>query len=83
MILNKFNRFIRQFYETLCYECQSVFKIGGSVELIIFPALTINFALFRKYLESFVTPLTAQHTSKLTENEETLVDESHKAMEKA
>ena len=86
MILNKFIRFISQCYETLCYECQSVCKIGDpirSVKLVIFHALTINFALFRKHLASFVTPLTAQDTSKLTENEQTLVDESHKAVEKA
>ena len=55
-----------------------------SVELVIFPALTINFALVRKHLARSATPLTAQDTSKLTENERnTLVDAPHKAVEKA
>ena len=37
--------------------------------LFIFPALIINFALFRKHLARFATLLTAQDTSKLTGNE--------------
>ena len=37
--------------------------------LVIFPAFTINFTLFRNHLARFATPLTAQDTSKLTENE--------------
>ena len=36
---------------------------------VIFPALTINFALFRKQLARFPILLTAQDTSKLIENE--------------
>ena len=38
---------------------------------LIFPALTVSCALFRKHLARFATPLTAQVTSrpKLTENE--------------
>ena len=35
----------------------------------IYPALTINFELFRKHLARFATPLTAQDTSKLAKNE--------------
>ena len=36
---------------------------------VIFSALTINFALFRKHLACFATLLTAQDTSKHTEKE--------------
>ena len=51
-----------------------------SVQLVIFPGLTINFALFRKHLARFATPLTAQDTLR---TKETLVDAPHKAVEKA
>ena len=69
MILNKFIRFIIQIYKALCYKCRSVFKITHLMRNVIFPALTINFALFRKHLAHFLTPLTVQDTSKLPENE--------------
>ena len=49
MILNTFIRFISQIYKVLCYKYQSVFKITHlmrSLELVIFPALTIQFCTF-------------------------------------
>ena len=45
------------------------YRIITEPRLIIFPALAINFEIFRKHFARFVTPLTAQNTSKLTENE--------------
>ena len=37
--------------------------------IVKFPALTINFALFREHLARFATTLTGQDTNKFTENE--------------
>ena len=59
MILNKFIRFISQIYKALCYKCQSVFKITRIMRSVIFPALTINFALVRNNFARFTTSLTA------------------------
>ena len=39
------------------------------MRIVIFPALAINFVLFSKHLARFATPLSAQDTNKLTENE--------------
>ena len=68
MILNKCIRFITQTYKALCYKCRRVFKITHLMRSVIFLALPINFALFRKHLARFPTPITAQETNKLTEN---------------
>ena len=54
----------------------------AEASLVIFPALTINFALFNKHVARLATTLIAQVTSNLIQNE-TLVDAPHKAAEKA
>ena len=70
MILDKFIRFINLIYKALRYKCRRVFKITRLMRRVtFFLALAINFALFRKHLTRFTTPLTAQDASKLTENE--------------
>ena len=74
MILNKCIWFISQIYKALCYECQSAFKI---------PALTINFALYRKHPARFATAFNAQDTSEsLRTKKKTLVDAPHKVVKK-
>ena len=58
------------------------YKIITAPRLVIFPSLTINFALFRKRLARLVTPLTAQDTNS-PRMKETPVDAPHKAVKKA
>ena len=41
----------------------------SQAKTIIFPALTMNFALFTKHPSRFASLLTAQDTSKLAESE--------------
>ena len=48
----------------------NLYSLLAEPKLAKSPAQTINFALYKKYLARFATPLNGQDTSKLTELKE-------------
>ena len=83
MILNKFIRLISHIHKSLCYKCQSVFKITRLMRSVIFPAPTINFALLESFLHVLKHRLLHKTQANSLRTKETLVGAPHKAVEKA